>query len=82
MAVGALAGVGLTEFGRGVPSYDGGFLGDLAPFDGFLSLGRVPIAAGNIALEVASNAPSVLIPYGIPMGLALVAIRRSLSQES
>lgn len=43
--VGALAGVGLIEFNWGGPPYDGGFLGDLILFGGFLALGQALFVA-------------------------------------
>lgn len=42
---GALAGVGLIEFNWGGPPYDGGFLGELVLFGGFLALGQAPLVA-------------------------------------
>lgn len=43
--VGALAGIGLIEFNWGGPPYDGGFMGDLVFFGGFLALGQAPFFA-------------------------------------
>ena len=45
---GALAGVGLIEFNWGGPPYDGGFLGDLVLFGGFLALGQAPFVAFSL----------------------------------
>lgn len=45
---GALAGVGLVEFNWGGPPYDGGFMGDLVLFGGFLAFGQVPFLAGFV----------------------------------
>lgn len=45
---GALAGVGLIEFNWGGPPYDGGFMGDLVLFGGFLALGQAPFFAGFV----------------------------------
>ena len=42
---GALAGAGLIELNWGGPPYDGGFLGDLVLFGGFLSLGQAPFVS-------------------------------------
>lgn len=45
---GALAGVGLIEFNWGGPPYDGGFMGDLVLFGGFLALGQLPFVTAFV----------------------------------
>lgn len=49
---GTLAGVGLIEFNWGGPPYDGGFMGDLVLFGGFLAFGQAPFVAWYFARGV------------------------------
>ncbi len=70
---GALAAVGLVEFNWGGPPYDGGFMGDLVFFGGFLALGQIPFVtlfawsvfrqAGNRPWQKYSVAAGLMIAW-------------------
>lgn len=53
---GALAGVGLIEFNWAGPPYDGGFLGHLVLFGGFLSAGQLPFVVFFLCRNLAVGA--------------------------
>jgi hypothetical protein len=68
---GALAGVGLIEFNWGGPPYDGGFMGDLVLFGGFLALGQLPFVAAFFWLLLRQAGDPRRQSYAVAAGLTI-----------